>query len=68
MEETRLLVPLLFSFVLSFVRVVLFLADLGRRRCWDTPTMPPFEQAGGRKRVYRRKRLSASRGSDKSLP
>ena len=47
MGETRQryeFVPFLLS--LSFVQVVLFLADMGRRRCWDTPTMPPLERRG----------------------
>ena len=35
-----------FPLFLSFVQVVLFLADMGRRRRCDTPIMPPLAQAG----------------------
>ena len=68
MGETRRYEFFPFPLFFPFVQVVLFLADMGRRRCCDTPTMPPHAQAGGRRRVYRRKRLSAPRGSYKSLP
>ena len=70
MGETRQcheLVP--FPLFLSFVQVVLFLADMGRRRRCDTPTMPPLAQAGGRKWVEREEKWSSVlRGSDMSLP
>ena len=53
MEETRRRYKFFpFPLFLPFVQVVLFLADMGRRRRWDTPNMPLFV-GGGRRWVER---------------
>ena len=52
-----------FPLFLSFVQVVLFLADMGRRRRCDTPTMPPLVPDGGRRWVEREEKGRLSRGA-----
>ena len=69
MEETRLLHEIFFPFLCPLLcSGSAFLADLGRRRCCDTPTMPPKCRPGVGNGYTWRKRSSVSRGSDKSLP